>query len=198
MAKYRSRAMKVPGQGISFSLEGDFTEKLRKLDNDLRTKVLRSGAYAAARVIYDEMHQQVPVGKTGKLYASIYHWHDDKRSTSGKQIYAIGPNKQGAIGATKGADGQAKEPGFAPHWHLIEYGHWRYNRSINGRWQRSKSVKSKRGPDAHDLPGALAVPVWVPAIPFVRRTWDNKIQAALDAGLKRIGVRFTELVKGKA
>lgn len=89
---------------FSLRLTGDIGESLRQYAEDVKQKALRPAAYAMASVFYTEMRMRVPV-YTGLLRDSIYHWHDDKRSTADRQIYAIGPNKK-----------------KAPHWHLVEYG----------------------------------------------------------------------------
>lgn len=89
---------------VSFKFQGDIGAQLRRLADDIREKALRPAAYRVARIMYDEMKLRVPV-HTGTLRDAIYHWHDDKRSTAGKQVYVIGPNKK-----------------KAPHWHLVEFG----------------------------------------------------------------------------
>lgn len=139
-------------------------------------QVLRPGAYAGAKMIYDGMRLKVPVAQ-GSLRDAIYHWHDGKRSRPDRQIYLIGPNK--------------KE---APHWHWIEFGHWLYNKS-RGKddWLRSKSNPNGRGPGAHDLPGAREERLWVGPKAFVRPTWDQYGRAALSASVVRMSVLFKEM-----
>ena len=89
---------------FSIRLTGDLSESLRQYAEEVKQKALRPAAYAMANVFYTEMRMRAPV-HSGLLRDSIYHWHDDKRSTADRQIYAIGPNKR-----------------IAKHWHLIEYG----------------------------------------------------------------------------
>lgn len=155
--KGRSRKIVLfPRETVSVTVESNMSEGIRRLAAEIQEKVLRPAAYAGARAVYDEMRLRVPV-RQGTLYEAIYHWHDDKRSTQTRHVYMIGPNK-------------AK----APHWYNVEYGHWRYNMFGGGRWLRSKSKPNARGPSAHDLPGALQTPVWTPANPYIRPTWDAK------------------------
>jgi HK97 gp10 family phage protein len=89
---------------VGIQLKGDIGAGLHKFAAELRAKAMRPAAYAAARVLYDEMALRVPT-YSGRLKDSIYHWHDDKKSGNGREVYAIGPNKR-----------------LAPHWHLVEYG----------------------------------------------------------------------------
>lgn len=171
----RSRASTYPIDvfaDVSGAVQG-----LAALEDAIKTKVLRSMAFAGSNVFYLEMRMQVPV-REGTLYGSIYQWHDDKSSPA-RQRYFIGPNKR-----------------EAPHWHFIEFGHWLYNIQIDGKWQRSKSSRSARGPSAHDLPGARQPPVWVPPKPFVRPTWEAKKQAAVTAMKLRGAERLREVMAG--
>lgn len=163
-----------------FRVQTRFQEHLRadgdRFATDLEKKVLRPAAYAGARVIYEGMRMKVPVA-SGELRDAIYHWHDDKRSRNGREIYLIGPNKV-----------------KAPHWYNVEFGHWLYNRKGFGDvWLRSKSQSSARGPGAHDLPGARAERKWVPPTPYIRPTWDMYGGAALSAMVVRMSVLFRNM-----
>lgn len=89
---------------ISFNVD-DLKAQLNKLASDIQTTAIRSAAYAASKVIYEELKIRVPVGATGNLRDSLYQYHDTKLSVNGKHVYSIGPNKK-----------------KAPHWHLLEYG----------------------------------------------------------------------------
>lgn len=171
---------------VGFNLEMNLVSGVKKLEAAVREKVLRSATFAGINLFYTEMRLRVPVSE-GTLYSAIYQYHVDDRSTKFRQVYATGPNK-------------AK----AGHWHWIEYGHWRYNKIINGKAQRSKSNTSRsnrvtppgsahRG--VHDLPGALDVPVWVPAKPYIRPTYDAKIGQLLATFNKRAGERLSEVLR---
>lgn len=97
-------AQQFQKDSIGITVLSDVSQALKRLEKGVLEKVLRSGARAGALVFYNEIRLRVPF-KSGKLYESIYHWHDDKKSTAKRQTYAIGPNKQ-----------------KAPHWHWLEYG----------------------------------------------------------------------------
>ncbi len=167
--------------GIGFD-DSAIVRGLHELADKVRGEVMIAGAAAAARVLADEMKQQVPE-KSGRLRDSIYRYYDEKRSGPGRQIYLIGVNKR-----------------LAPHWHHIEYGHWRYNKIVNGRPMKAKTKANAKNktpgvldPAIYDLPGALSRPVWVPAKPYIRPAYDAKINPALQAAL----ARMREKLKGK-
>lgn len=170
----RSHSAQLVGRnGSGIRLDADFAGALDAYEKVIKEKVLRSGAAATARFFYQHMRAVVPV-KEGTLYGALYHWHDPKQSNANRQVYATGPNK-------------AK----APHWAQIEYGHWLYNRYAGGRWLESKSNKNARGPAAHDLPGRLEVPVWVPAKPYIQAAWDMR-SGAFAAGIEAMKRRAKE------
>jgi hypothetical protein len=162
--------------------QGDIKAALTKFEVLIRDKILISGAAAGAKVIYDEAKLRVPVD-TGRLRDSIYRFFDKNSSTPWNKIYLIGPNKR-----------------KAPYWYNVEYGHYRYNRFGEGRWLRSKSSKHARvqNPpgsepgDAHDLPGALSVPQWVPARPYMRPAYMSSIRKAYEASRARMSERMRE------
>lgn len=147
-------------------IRGSLSAAVRKLGEDVQEKALRSAVRAAAVVLYDEMRARVPV-VSGGLRASIYQFHDDKRSVDGRQIYLVGPNKK-----------------RAPHWFVVENGHWRVNRVVitNGR-----AVFTKE---------RLPHPVWVPAQPYIRPTWDAVSGQLVGAMQRRLVERLRELRAG--
>jgi HK97 gp10 family phage protein len=152
---------------VNVSVESNASQALRAFADAVREKALRSAAFAGAKVMYAEMRQRVPVD-TGTLYGSLYQWHDDKRSTTDRQIYVVGPNK-----------------GEAPHWHLVEYGHWRVNQVIR---VNGKLVATKE---------RLPQPVWVPAKPYARPTFEAKATAAVEAMKKRLAERIADITAGR-
>jgi hypothetical protein len=186
----RGRQLRVfPKALVTMTYEGDVAAKLRELERRILSKVLRPAAYAGAKVLYMDMLMRAPI-ETGTLVGSIFHWYDRKRSTAVKKEYLIGPNKA-----------------QAPHWYNVEFGHWRYNQSAGGVvWRRSKTNPSGRvagstpsGPggnyrSVHNRPGALDVPVWVPASPYIRPTWDGQKLNALAAAKKRAGEKLREVM----
>lgn len=150
-------------------MRGTLSAALAQLREDVAGQAVRSAVYAGARVLYEELLRQAPVGPTGNLKAAVYHWHDDKKSTGGRQVYAIGVNK-----------------GKAPHWHLVEYGHWRVNVIVRGPGGRLLATKER-----------LPAPVWTPAHPFLRPTAD-RMQDALRAAQQQLAQRLRELRAGGA
>lgn len=175
MANRRSGAARYP---VDLELDAnDAIAGLQRLEDLVRSKVLRSAAFAGANVLYREMRIRVPV-KEGTLYNAIYQFHDDT-STPDRQTYFVGPNKR-----------------KAPHWYFIEFGHWLYNKQIDGRWQRSKPNRAARGPGAHTLPGARKEPLWVPPKPFVRPTWEAMRKQTITAMKLRASERLREVMAG--
>lgn len=148
-------------------VEQSLAAAFEKVSAELLEKVARSGARAGALVFYDEMRARAPDDE-GELRDAIYHWHDDDAQARGVQRYLVGPNK-------------AK----APHWYWVEYGHWRTNVVFQGKDGSTWHITRK-----------LAHPVWVPAKPYVRPTWDAKAGAAVEAALARMAQRFAELTIG--
>lgn len=128
--------------------------------------VSRRVAHAGAIVMYDEMRVRAPVDD-GILRASIYRKFLDTASQGARSSYAIGPNK--------------KE---APHWHLVEYGHYRYFTTYVDKFGNWRTDKSK----------PLPAPVWVPAVPYIRPTFEAKKAEAI----QRMRERAAELLKGQA
>lgn len=153
---------------VTMKIHGDMKGALRKLGGEDMTRALRSGVYAAAKVLYTDMLLRVPIHEGG-LVDAIYHWHDDKLSTATRQVYRIGPNK-------------AK----APHWHLVEYGHWRRNVVYRDKRTGRMIATRKR----------LEVPVWVPAYPYIRPTYDGMIGNAMSAAKIRLKQRVGEFMRG--
>ena len=139
------------------TIKGSLAAKVRHLKTAMEDKVLRSAAHAGAKVFYDEMRIRVPEDE-GTLKASIYHWHDDEYSKDGRHRYVIGPNKR-----------------KAPHWHLVEYGHWRVNVVVRLPNGQIKATTER-----------LADPVWVPAVPYIRPTFDATVRQAMSAAKLRL------------
>jgi hypothetical protein len=142
---------------------------LEKFSAEVVQKVARSGAAAGARLLYDEMRERAPV-KSGVLKSSIYWWHDDKASGPLLERYIIGPNMK-----------------KAPHWHLLEYGHWRVNVVVRGPGGRLIATKER-----------LPKPVWVAPRPYIRPTYDSQKSAAIGAARQRMAERLRELTSAAA
>ena len=90
--------------GIESKLTGDIAPGLDELAKNVQEKVLMTGVAAMAKVIYDEVLQNVPV-KSGALKASIYRVYSPERSSDQRKTYRVSWNKKKAA-----------------HGHLIEYG----------------------------------------------------------------------------
>lgn len=131
-------------------------------------RALRPAARAGALVFYGEMQIRVPVDD-GILKDSLYHFHDDKRSHTGRQVYLVGPNK-----------------GRAPHWHLAEFGHW----------QPYTVVKLEDGTYFTMKDKPLATPQWIPAVPYIRPTFDARSTDAVDAMRRRYAEALRETRTG--
>lgn len=129
--------------------------------------ISRRVAHAGAIVMYDEMKVRAPVDD-GILRASIYRkFLEGASQATGRSSYAIGPNKKDA-----------------PHWHLVEFGHYRYYAVYRDQFGNWKTDKSR----------PLAAPEWVPAVPYIRPTFEAKKREVIDV----MRARAAELVKGRA
>jgi len=155
---------------VTSRIRGNAKRNLALLSDQVREKALRSTAYAGAKVLYEEVRLRAPVydgppkrGVTpGQLKEAIYHAHSPERSGPDRQVYAISVNKK-----------------KAPHWYLIEYGHW-------------TATVGKYGP---------LQPMWVGPQSYLRASSDAKAQAAVIAMRERFKQRLGEILvslpKGK-
>jgi hypothetical protein len=161
-----SKARSFRVSNVKLGLDGNIIQALSKFEGRIKDEVLRASAFAGATVLYEDMRTRIN-SKSGKLRDSIYRYRDRNAEADYHKSYIVGPNKR-----------------KAPHWYNVEYGHWRYNRWA-GRWLRSKSNPSARGPAAHDLPGRLDTPVWTPAQPYIRPTYEGSMGRAMQASLSK-------------
>lgn len=163
------------------AIKADLRGILTNFAEEFQSKVVRSAVRAGALVFQDEMQVRAPVGnpnestdpnyQPGTLRDSIYHYYDVRNSVFGKHIYYVGPNKK-----------------KAPHWHMIEYGHFRYNFVTGKKGEYIIATKDR----LKDIPGNPDKK-FVPAVPFVRPTWEAKSGAAIDAMTSRMLQRIREL-----
>jgi HK97 gp10 family phage protein len=183
MAKYASRAQLYGAKKAGSAIEGDLIGALDRFESELREKALRPAAFAGAKMMRDEVKMRVPK-KTGKLHDAIFMFFDNAQSSETVKTYLVGPNKR-----------------KAPHWYVVEYGHFLYNRYAAGRWLRSKSKPSARGTpgtmDVHDLPGRRESPKWVPPKPYLRPSYDGKIRACLEAMKARLAEKVKEIAQSR-
>jgi len=152
-----------PDRKASVRIDESIVGALEKLRADLQTKVLRSAAYAGAKLLADEMVARAPVD-AGTLRNAIYTWHDDKQSGPLKQVYWVGVNKR-----------------EASHWFNVEYGHWRVNVVFRGPDGKIIPTKAR-----------LPKPVWVAAHPYIRPTAD-RMGDAIAAMKARLAERLREI-----
>lgn len=166
MARGKStpRVLAKDGLGIGFdgSQIGDF---LSNLSRDLQEKAMRPAAFAASTVLYDELKIRVPHYE-GNLSDAIYRWRDASKSGAAVESWVVGVNKV-----------------KAPHFHLVEEGHWQPYKVIVGA--DGKFVTTNQ---------LLATPKWIPPNAFFRPSYDAKINAALDAGLKSLQTNLSKMV----
>lgn len=158
-----------------------WTAALAKLvDPKLRESLARSMAVAGGKVLRDEAKAQVRV-ESGRLRSAIYLAYREGKSTEKVVVYSVTWNSK-----------------KAPHGHLKEFGHWRYNKVVNGYPQKSlrAGLKKGKGPDDHVPPGALDTPRWVPASPFLRPAYEIAGARAQEAMLQRGRERLPELLAG--
>lgn len=166
------------------SATSSLSAALERLNSpEMLRKVLRSAAHAGSKVIYEELQRTMPVEK-GVLKESLFRWHDDKKSGPVVQRYLVGPNKR-----------------EAGHWANVEFGHWRYNKKMGGRWLKSKKIDPSKTTSVkgvrHGGPGALDTPVWVPPNPYLRPAWEAKKGIVAKVMRKRASERIRELMAGK-
>ncbi|MCX5592027.1 HK97 gp10 family phage protein [Alcaligenes endophyticus] len=164
-------------------LSVDFKQALKALDSlaeASKSHLSRSMAVATGKVLRDEAKVRAPVfdGSTalagganaikpprpGALREAIYLAFSDNRSSpsDGRFVYSVSWNSS-----------------TAPHGHLLEFGHWRYNEIHPGGFPTKKPLDS---------------PQWVAAIPFLRPAHDAAVDRAMRAGLERGKERATELL----
>ncbi|MGG4604303.1 HK97 gp10 family phage protein [Paenalcaligenes sp. Me131] len=154
-------------------------KRLEGLGVAAKTHLPRSMAVAAGKILRDAAKSFAPVydGSTGLkgganaikapteglLRDSIYLAFSDDRSDTaqGRFVYSVSWNAK-----------------TAPHGHLLEFGHWRYNKII---WDM---------PRKEELPE----PEWVAAKPFLRPGFDAHSTVAIEMGIARGKERLAELL----
>lgn len=162
MARSRTVRLFAPDTKSGAAMTGSMVGALQQLRDDVQTQALRSAVYAGAKLLADELERRVPVDD-GQLKGAVYTWHDDKRSRDGRQLYVVGVNKK-----------------QAPHWFVVEYGHWRVN------------VVYRVGNRVIPTKQRLPTPVWTPARPYLRPTAD-RMADAVRAMQARLAERLREL-----
>ena len=167
MAKRSRKARLFPRALVGVSFTSNLSRNIELLAEKLRSDAYRGAAYAGIKVFYDEMQLRVPVGETGNLKKSLYHYYVERRSSPLRQLYATGPNVK-----------------KAPHWALVEFGHYRRNQvAYNGE---TIIPSTKR----------LDTPVWVSARSYIRSTFDSSKGRALEAARLVMIQRVDQAIKG--
>ncbi|HSH86888.1 MAG TPA: hypothetical protein VK958_06515 [Methylophilus sp.] len=150
------------GMGFDSSQIGDF---FANLSRDMQEKALRPAAFVACTVLYDELKVRVP-RQEGILDDAIYRWRDTGKSGAAVETWKVGVNF-----------------GKAPHFHLVEEGHWQPYKVIIGA--DGKFVTTNQ---------LLSTPKWIPPNAFFRPAYDAKINSALDAGLNALKINLGQMV----
>jgi len=166
--------------GSSFDASGWLAGLVKLADPKLRESLSRSMAVAGGKVLRDEAKLQAPV-ESGRLRSAIYLAYKAQRSNEAKIVYSVSWNAK-----------------VAPHGHLVEFGHWRYNKIVNGHPQKSlrPGLKKGKGSEDHVPPGKLRKPKWVAGKPFLTPAYHNASQRSLRAMIDRGRQRLPELLAG--
>lgn len=168
---------------LKSDLDIDLSKAMKSIDalaEGLKEQVGRSMAVAGGKIVRDEAKQRAPVfdgstalkggstvtdpRKAGQLRDAIYLAFSDNRSDLPNHhvVYSVSWNSR-----------------LAPHGHLLEFGHWRYN-VIAGGFPMKKELKT---------------PVFVPAKSFLRPAFEATKRETISAMLKRGEIRLSELMK---
>lgn len=168
----------VPNTKAGAAVKTSIADILLQLSEDVQSKVIRSAAYAGARLIYEELQTRVPhgtpgtPGTPGTLAGAVYHKYLEGKSKNGVHAYAIGVNTR-----------------KAPHWFLVEYGHFTYFQRVlsnkDGKWYTDKTRK-------------LDTPKWVPPNPYLRPTFEATASQAIRAAQQRMVERLREVTSVSA
>lgn len=160
------QARKHSARSVAFSFEGDITGQVAAFIKQVQEEAVRPAAHAMAVVLYDEMRARVPF-HMGTLQGAIYRWFDVSDSGPDRKTYLVGVNKR-----------------KAPHWWLIEHGHWRKYAVL--KLPDGSYVTLKDQP--------LKTPVFEPAQPYLRVSVDAKLGAAVEAGRLRMAEKLGEIL----
>ena len=129
--------------------------------------VARTMGAAVGAAMRDEAKASIR-SRSGLLASSLYVAFNPETSTNTSVMYSVSWNRK-----------------KAPHGHLVEFGHWRTNVTVqlpDGRWITTKEKLPK--------------PEWVPARPFLRPAQSAVAPRALNIAVAAGSRRFAELTNG--
>lgn len=150
--------------GMQFD-SSEILANLLKFSKDVQEKAMRPAMYAATTVLYSEIVLRAPEDK-GDLKDAAYRWRDKTLSENGIESWVVGINKV-----------------KAPHYHLVEHGHWQTHKVLMGPDGKFYTTKE-----------LLPSPKWIPPQAFFRPAYDAKINTALQVALERLKFGVSKLV----
>ncbi|WP_020201870.1 HK97 gp10 family phage protein [Cupriavidus sp. WS] len=154
------------------NLEGDLVAALQQLDEDVQKHVVRPVAYAGAKVLYEEARIRAPVYQGGAFTRK--NGVEVKPGQLRDAIYHVFSEDQSSdLHKIYEISWNASK---APHGHLLENGHWLV---------RGKLGRGNTGP-----PRRIK---WVPAVPFIRGSFD-RAPAAVEAMQQRAIEKMQEVL----
>lgn len=139
------------------------TQGLNNLNRELQDKAMRKATFDTCTVLYDELKIRVPKS-TGNMDDAIYRYRHEN-SGAANEFWTVGVNLV-----------------KAPHFHLVEHGHWQPYKIIfsNGKFITTKNK--------------LPAPKWIPPNAFFRPAYDAKINLALEVGLDSLKKQLKDFV----
>lgn len=165
MARRKPAPRVTTREGIGMGFDGgQIAEFLTTLSRDMQEKAMRPAAFEACTVLYDELHARVPHHEDVMANA-IYRWRDAGKSGTAVETWKVGVNLV-----------------KAPHFHLVEEGHWQPYKVIfkDGKFFTTNQL--------------LKSPKWIPPNAFFRASYDAKINEALDVAYKKLQLNLSQLV----
>lgn len=156
----------------------DLIKRLNELTQETspNPSILGKAVAAGAKIVYDELHRQVPV-RSGLLKGAVYRYFDPAISPSSRNItYRVGVN------VTK-----------APHWWLAGHGHNVYQGQriypIGGGEFRTKGGKKPKGG---------TVSRHIAGKPYLLPAWEATRKEALDKIWETWSRIALEVINGKS
>lgn len=167
---------------------GDLDAVLDHIEGPVRESLARRMGVEGGVLLRDEAKHRASYNNPkwrprhpGLWASAMYLARNDRLSSQTVFTYSVGWNSS-----------------IAPHGYLVEFGHWRYNKFINGKPQHSlrPGLSKGKGPQDHVPPGALETPQWVAARPVLRPTWESRKSDALNAMIERGRHELPILLRG--